>query len=326
MSTTIATSKPQLTIKQQLNSPAMLEQIARVIPKHITAERMARVATTALTRSPKLMECDQASFFKCLMDLSQWGLEPDGRRAHLIPFGRECQLIIDYKGLVELAYRSGYVRSLHADVVRQGDLFEYNLGQVIKHVPHFLRTDQAKPAEQGEIIAAYCIAQLTSDTIKTEVLSKQEIDAIRGRSKAGKSGPWVTDYSEMAKKTAFRRLSKWLPLSADIRDAMDRDDDRNDDVIVAPPMPKPSQTLDDISERFANTTSSVEEQQTETEQPLDYRPDFLDSARVGFDECDSNDAVSKWFETQSAQAQGDEEHGQLTAMAAAARKRIKGAK
>jgi hypothetical protein len=107
-------------------------------------------------------------------------------------------------------------------------------------------------------------------------------------------------------------------------------EDIGSDNVVGPSKPvRSTASLDDISERFASTTSSTSEPEPETETEtteLAYRPDFLDAARVGFDECDSNDAVSKWFETQSAQAQGDEEHSQLTAMAAAARKRIKGAK
>jgi recombination protein RecT len=87
MSTAIAESPPkQLTIKERLQSPAFIQALAEIVPQHCKPERMARIAITALTRTPKLAECDQASFFRCLMDLSQWGLEPDGRRAHLIPF------------------------------------------------------------------------------------------------------------------------------------------------------------------------------------------------------------------------------------------------
>jgi hypothetical protein len=105
-------------------------------------------------------------------------------------------------------------------------------------------------------------------------------------------------------------------------------EDIGSDNVVGPSKPvRATASLDDLSERFASTTSSTVEPETDNEPTeLAYRPDFLDSARVGFDECDSNDAVSKWFETQSTQAQGDEEHAQLTAMAAAARKRIKGGK
>ena len=220
------------TIRERINSDGFKQAIAEILPKHVTPDRMARTALTALTRTPDLAKCDQASFFRCMMDLSQWGLEPDGRRAHLIPFRNrranitECQLIIDYKGLVELAYRSGVVSKIHADVVHAGDLFVYNLGEVQQHIPFFLRTDSEKPEAQGEVIAAYCIVALKDGASKTEILPRDEVESIRNRSRAGNNGPWKTDWNEMAKKTAFRRVSKWIPLSADVRDAMERDDDR----------------------------------------------------------------------------------------------------
>jgi recombination protein RecT len=166
-----------------------------------------------------------------MMDLSQWGLEPDGRHAHLIPFRNnkkgitECQLIIDYKGLVELAYRSGKVVMIHSDVVHSGDIFTFDMGQVTKHVPHYLRTDSAKPATQGDVIAAYCFVEMKGGQKKCEVMSRDEVESIRKRSRAGSSGPWQTDWSEMAKKTVFRRCSKWIPLSAEVRDAFERSHD-----------------------------------------------------------------------------------------------------
>lgn len=249
-----ATESPSraLTIRDQLRSPALLREIASVVPSHMKPERMVRVALTALTRTPDLARCDQASFFRCLLDLSQWGLEPDGRHAHLIPFRNtkrnciEVQLIIDFKGLVQLAYRSGFVRSIHADVVRQGDIFDYNRGDVERHTPHFLRTDSHKPASAGDIIAVYCRVELKDGAVKCEALSKADVDGIRARSKAKGTGPWVTDYSEMAKKTAFRRVSKWIPLSAEIAEALDRDDDRLEETarIV------PASDLNELAERL----------------------------------------------------------------------------
>lgn len=241
MSTELTTAPP--SIKQRLQSPQMISELGKAMPAHCKPERMARIAITALTKTPKLAECTQASFFECLLSLSQWGLEPDGRRAHLIPYGNKCTLIIDYKGYVELAYRSGVVRNIHADVVREGDLFTYSKGRVVEHVPWFLRRDEGKPGDAGKVFAVYCVVELTGGTEKTEVLSQAEVEAIRKRSKAGNNGPWVTDWSEMAKKTAFRRVQKWLPLSADIRDAMDRDDDVID-VVATPSQPA---TIEDLS-------------------------------------------------------------------------------
>lgn len=251
MSSVTTTNQKPLTLRDRINSDSVRNEIARQLPKHMTAERMARVTLTALTRIPKLAECTPESFLRCVMDLSQWGLEPDGRRAHLIPFENrragtvECQLIIDYKGIVELLYRSGNVTALHADVVYEGDLFGYSLGQIKNHTPWFLLPKSARDEERGKPIAAYCIATMRDGTEKHEVMSYDEIESIRKRSRAGNSGPWVTDWNEMAKKTVFRRCSKWLPWSAEIRDAIENDDDVIETTAVAT-APKAAATLDSL--------------------------------------------------------------------------------
>lgn len=226
-------AKPELkTIKGWLQSDTVKGEIAKVLPRHMSPERMARVAINALTRTPKLADCTQESFFRCLMDLSQWGLEPNGRDAHLIPYGKECTLILDYKGLVTLAYRSGKVKLIHADVIREGDLFAYDLGELNEHTPWAWRVDGNKPTESGKIIGAYCLVKMSGGVTKCEVMTVDEIEGIRQRSRAGTSGPWVTDFSEMAKKSAFRRVSKWLPLSAELKEAVMGDDDRVIDAVV----------------------------------------------------------------------------------------------
>lgn len=206
------------TLKSTLTSDKMREQFARALPQHLSPERFIRIALTALTRTPKLADCTQESLMRCLLDLSAFGLEPDGRRAHLIPYKDQCTLVIDWKGLAELAMRSGIIAKLHADIVCEGDEFEFNLGEVTKH-----KVDFRKP--RGEMYAAYALAQTKTGEVFACVLSKDEVEAVRKRSRAGTSGPWVSDYNEMAKKTAFRRLSKWLPLSAEFRDAQERDEE-----------------------------------------------------------------------------------------------------
>src|SRR5574343_375516 len=109
------------SLQDLMKSEQFNDQIKNALPSNsITANYFCRAALTSLTRIPKLALCDQTSLFKCLLDMASLGLTPDGRRAHLIPFENkklgvtECQLIIDYKGLVELAYRSGQVAAIHA--------------------------------------------------------------------------------------------------------------------------------------------------------------------------------------------------------------------
>lgn len=211
------------TIRSLISGEEFKAQIAMALPKHITPDRFIRVALTAMQKTPKLLDCTQSSLFQSLLTCSQLGIEPDGRMAHLIPYGNVCQLIIDYKGLSALAMRSGEILPPHADVVCENDLFEYDRGEVKKHVIDF-----RKP--RGKPYAAYAIVRYKEGGEKAECMSMEEVDAIRKRSKASSSGPWVTDYNEMAKKTVFRRLSKWLPLSPEFRDALEADADNAVDI------------------------------------------------------------------------------------------------
>ena len=218
MSTNTQLANPANSIKAIINSDKMREQFALALPKHLSPERFARIAITAISRTPKLADCTQESLMRCLLDLSALGLEPDGRRAHLIPYGNTASLVVDWKGLAELALRSGLIAILHADVVCENDTFKYSMGEVTEH-----SVDWRKP--RGDVYAAYAMAVTKTGEAFYAVMSKDEIEAIRKRSRSGTSGPWVTDWNEMAKKTVFRRLSKWLPLSAEFRDALDQDEE-----------------------------------------------------------------------------------------------------
>jgi recombination protein RecT len=212
----------QLKAKNDISSLIQSEhyqaEFARALPKHLTPDRFTRVALTAFGRTPKLKECTPASLLKCLMDLSALGLEPDGRKAHLIPYGSECTLIIDYKGLVELIRRSGDVATIRAEVVCENDEFLWENGSITH------RVDWRR--DRGAVQAVYAEATLKSGETQTATMTRAEVEAIRNRSRAGKAGPWVTDWAEMAKKTAVRRLSKMLPLSSEIASAIERDDDQ----------------------------------------------------------------------------------------------------
>jgi len=217
--TTTTVSKKPRTLKGLLSEDNIKQQFALALPKHLSADRFSRVAITALTRTPKLQDCTPESFMRCLLDLSALGIEPDGRRAHLIPYGKECTLILDYKGIAELVMRSGTVANIHADKVCENDTFDVDRGRILAH-----RINYAAP--RGNAYAYYVIVTFKDGTEKSEVMTRDEVDGIRKRSKAGQSGPWVSDFDEMAKKTVFRRASKWLPLSPEVQDTIRADEER----------------------------------------------------------------------------------------------------
>lgn len=224
MSTELQEKKQEpKTIRSLLESDAFKSQVSKALPKHLTPDRFIRICITAMTKTPKLAQCEQASLFNALLTLSQLGIEPDGRNAHLIPYENrkrgvtECQLIIDYKGIAELVMRSGLVSNLHCDVVCENDEFVYDRGELKKHLINFRQP-------RGKVFAVYALCRFKDGTEKCDVMTREEVEAIRSRSKAANVGPWVTDWTEMSKKTVFRRLSKMLPFSSEQRDAIESDD------------------------------------------------------------------------------------------------------
>lgn len=260
------------TVRTLIESQNFQSAIANVLPTHLTPARFVRIAIAATTRTPKLQECDPNTVLQCLITLSQFGLEPDGRNAHLIPFWNsqrktfECQLIIDYKGLAALAKRSGQVSYVHADAVCEKDDFEYNKGVVVKHEVNF-KEDRGKP------YCYYAMVRFKDGTEQADCMTRVEVDRIRARSRAKDSGPWVTDYDEMAKKTVFRRLSKWLELSPEFRDAIEADADALEELRFENALPitrpkiKTLKNREPKSEPARTTPAKEPTPPTETEEP-----------------------------------------------------------
>ncbi|NKW39045.1 recombination protein RecT [Rhodococcus hoagii] len=196
----------------------MKPELQRALPKHMDPDRMARIALTVLRQTPKLNECKPESFLGALMTAAQVGLEPGPLgEAYLVPYGREVTFVPGYRGLVKLAWQSGQLESIAAHVVYAGDEFDYSYG--------LAPTLVHKPAlqDRGDVIAAYAVATFKHGGNAFEIMSREDIEAIRKRSKASGSGPWVTDWNEMARKTVMKRLSKWLPLSPEFANAVQRD-------------------------------------------------------------------------------------------------------
>lgn len=203
----------------------MKGEIARCLPSHLTPDRMARIAMTELRKTPKLQECDPMSFIAAIMQASQLGLEPGIMGScYLIPFfnsklGKyECTFMPGYRGFLDLARRSGQIKSLVARAVYDNDVFEYEYG-LQESVTH-------KPAmdERGELRAVYAVALLKDGGHQFEVMSKREIEAVRQKSQGKNAGPWTDYYDEMARKTVVRKLFKWLPCSVEMQKAVSLDE------------------------------------------------------------------------------------------------------
>lgn len=187
--------------------------IAAVLPKHVTADRLMKIALSLTSKDGNLLACNQMSVLRCVVGAASVGLEVGGLlgEAYLVPFKGECTLIIGYKGLIKLARQSGEIKSIRARVVYKADEFhvEYGLRETITHKPNLESSD----LKDEDIIAVYAVAEFKEGEPQFEVMTRAQVDKIRGRSASANSGPWVTDYAEMAKKTVIRRLSKVMPLS-----------------------------------------------------------------------------------------------------------------
>src|SRR5258708_23713462 len=191
-------TKPKNDIQALLASDEFKQKVALALPRHCTPDRFIRIACNALLRQPALMQCTQTSLMKALLDLSAFGLEPDGRRAHLIPFKNEVTLIIDYKGLAELVRRSGDVSYIHADVVCENDEFDYHFGTgaTLNHKP--------KLNARGEVYAAYSFVRLKDGSEDFDAMDLLELHRIKERSSAvkakKKASRWFTESNEIRNK------------------------------------------------------------------------------------------------------------------------------
>jgi recombination protein RecT len=208
-------------------------EIARALPRHMSPDRLARIATTVMRQTPRLGEANPASFLGALMTCAQLGLEPGPLgHAYLVPFKnhkrgcrdrRSCDCVVEvtfipgYRGLVDLARRSGQVSNVQARVVREADVFDYEFGLEPKltHRPQ---------GSTSDVSYAYAVLKLKDGAADFDVMDLPEIAAIRKRSKASDDGPWATDFAEMAKKTVLRRLMKTAPMSVEYQQAVANDE------------------------------------------------------------------------------------------------------
>lgn len=214
---------------------AQRSTLAAVLPKHVSPDRMLKIALGALRTTPKLMNCSVESLMGAVVHCSQLGLEPNTPLGHayLIPFENrrkgttEVQIVLGYKGLVDLARRSGQIVSIAAHEVCENDEFEfvYGLNEDLKHKPAL--------TDRGKIIAFYAMAKLQGGGHAFEVMSAEQINAIRDASQGYQqakrynkeaSSPWGAHYSEMGRKTVLRRLVKYLPVSIELAQAATLDE------------------------------------------------------------------------------------------------------
>lgn len=221
--TQIQTKAPD-TIQKLILGDSMKKQFALALPKVLPVDRFVRCLVTTMNRTPELANCDRQSVLAGAMTAAQLGLEIDPAlgRAYLLPYrdkskGMIAQLIIGYKGYVDLAYRSGQLSGMQAEAVYSKDEFEYEYGLIekLRHVP-------SEEEDRGELKYAYAVAHLKNGGHVFRVLNRSDVMRHKKASKSAHSdySPWNTNEAEMWRKTAIRALASMMPLSPELREAV----------------------------------------------------------------------------------------------------------
>lgn len=215
-----AAPAPYDNIKMALEK--MAPQMAEVVPRHLSAEKLLKVALGCIKKDSKLLECSVSSLLACVMEASKLGLSIGGilGEAHLVPFSKEATLIIGYRGFVNLMRRGGDISTVRAVAVYQKDRFRYveGLQPNIEHEPSLAE-------DRGQLTHVYAVAKWKdSDDCQFVVLGKQAVMKARAVSK--KPELWDAHPEAYWQKTAIRRLAKLAPLEVEAADAIERDDAR----------------------------------------------------------------------------------------------------
>lgn len=261
----IMRSKPQFALAIGGSTPAQRQE---------RAERFTRICLTAMRQTPKLAQCEPASILGAMMTCAQLNLEPNTPQglAYLIPYGRECQFQVGYKGLMQLMYRSGAIASFNADVVYRQEveqgLFEYESG-ISPRISHKidLLNPEARTGKPEDVIAAYAAVVLKTGEPIVRLVTKMEIDQARALNR-GNSPAWRDHYAAMAIKTAIKRLSAWLPVTK-VADAFAAEEATApaEAVVGHEKKPTPAATVDAINAMLEHEPQPAEVTTAEKEEP-----------------------------------------------------------
>jgi recombination protein RecT len=212
----------------------MADQFEKVLPPHMTPDKLYRTVITSVQNTPKLLQADRNTLLAAIMTSAALGLEPDGvtGQGYLVPFKGRVQFIPGYKGYITLAMNSGFV--LEGHVVYENDHFTYQAGTDpnIMHAP----SRSGLGEERGGVIAAYAVARSNSVPTISRVIERPDLIAVRdgssGYKAMGGSSPWVTNFDAMCRKTAIRQLGGNLPLNVQRLAAIEAAADRGGSGVI----------------------------------------------------------------------------------------------
>lgn len=269
------TQSKQMTPVQEIRHTLdrMEGQFKAALPAHISPEKFIRVAATAVQTNPELQGADRNSLYAACTKAAQDGLLPDGRESALVMFGKQATYMPMIAGILKKLRNSGELSSITSQVIHRNDPFKYWIdsdGEHLEFRPNML-------SDRGEIVGAFAMAKLTDGALYVEVMTKDQIEQVRSVSRAGKNGPWVTWWDEMARKSVMRRLAKRLPMSTDIDAMFGIDDERVVEAEVVPlrtepavmqdVTPEPDPEAEEKPKRQSRARAAVEAKKEQEPQP-----------------------------------------------------------
>ena len=213
---------PAQAVKNDL--ARMKDQFKSALPNHINVDKFVRTVQTAVATTPELVKANRHSLFGACMAAAQDGLLPDGKEAAMVTFSDKAQYMPMVGGILKKIRNSGELSSITSQIVYEKDEFEFYVdedGEHLKHKPNMFK-------ERGEMIGVYALARTKDGSTYIEVMTNDQIEAVKKTSR-GKKGPWSGPFAtEMVRKTAIKRLSKRLPMSTDLEFTMNADNDLYD--------------------------------------------------------------------------------------------------
>ena len=279
-------------------------ELAKALPKHMNAERIARIALTCIRTNPELLKCTPESFLGALFTSAQLGIEPVAGRGYLLPFNnnrktsdgwktyKEVQFVLGYKGVIELFYRHSKAIKIDWGVVKENDDFEYELGTnaYLRHKPN--------SKQRGETVGYWAMAELQGGGKPFHYITKE--DAIQHGlkhskavdQKAGefyKTSPWVTDTDSMCLKTVLVQLAKLLPLSVELQRAIDADETSRD---FRKEFAASTDNVLDIPETTEWTEAEVTQEEKQSPKPKAKKESTPEAALIAIGKAKELDAMA----------------------------------
>ncbi|MBR2549442.1 MAG: recombinase RecT [Clostridiales bacterium] len=255
----------QVTFSQQLTDK--LVTMENALPKEFNRERFVQNALAALNDKPELKKINAAQLQMGLLKGAMLNLDYSNKEFYLIPYGSSVQFQIDYRGMqkVAKAYSVRPIKDIHADIVRDGDQFEYEIKDNVAHVSF-----RPKPFSNADIVGVFCYIEYADGGVTVERMSTEDVQAVRNNySKAKNSAAWTKSFDQMMLKTCIRRALKTVELDFENYDARKTWEEESDMNFVSKPV------TGEVSNPFEMPQApEVQMEATVIEKEVDL-PDFL---------------------------------------------------